>query len=197
MLEISALRQLDHALINKVLDKRDFYRRSSNYSGRWRGHDQAITGEIRENCHSMCDFLQAQKDYKIMLIQDWGYLYTNNLELVRSMERLAYITPRELKQVSVDLARDTMLIRNSTHQYRSYFRTAKINSDQKNKLCNFLLNQDNIRMSPMLNKWPKNTKHYYIEYIFFIDHDNISLPTMLSLIQPDCIRKTVRLVRYK
>ena len=196
MNEMSALRELDHAIINSVLDSR-VQRRMPNYGDSWRSQRQ-ITDQHREHCHAMCDFLLAQQNYKIVISQDWGYFYTSDLAAIRAMEQLGYIKPLFIKQALLDRPRDTLLIRNSEHEYRTYFKPGRISDREKNSLQSFLNNQQNIRLGPSLKDFfKKSNTYHYINDNFFIDHDGLGILTMLSLVRSNCVRKTVKLIRDK
>lgn len=196
MPEMTALRELDHVMIDQVLDSRS-QRRMPNFGGSWRTN-RIITDEHREHCHAMCDLLLAQQNYKITISQDWGYFYTNDLATVRRMEQLSYIIPLSVKQAQLDRPRDTLVIQNSQHEYRTYFKPGRISTRDKESLQSFLGNQENIRLGPALKNFFKRSNNYhYINDNFFIDHNGQGMLTMLSLVRPNCIRKTVKLLRDK
>lgn len=196
MPEMSALRELDHAAIDRVLESRS-QRRMPNFGGSWRSL-RVITDEHREQCHAMCDFLLAQQNYKIVISQDWGYFYTNDLAAIRTMEQLKYIVPLDVKQAQLDRPRDTLLIRNSQHEYRTYFKPGRISDKEKSSLESFLNSQENLRQGPSLKEFfKKSNKYHYINDNFFIDHDGLGILTMLSLVRSNCVRKTVKLIRDK
>lgn len=198
MTEMSALRELDHDSIDHVLDSRGQFR-SPNFGGSWRSQPRSpVAPESRKNCHEMCDFLLSQKDYKIVVTMDWGYFYSNDLVRIREMEKFGYVTPLNIKQAVLDRPRGTLLIRNSQHEYRSYFKPGRISDQEKLSLESFLNNQENIRMGPGLRDFFKRTnKYHYINDNFFIDHDGMGMLTMLGLVRAQCIRKTVKLIRDK
>jgi len=195
---MSALRELDHDNIDHVLDSRGRWRKP-NFGGSWRSQEQEpVAPESRRHCHEMCDFLLAQKDYKVVITMDWGYFYSNDLARIREMEQLEYVKPLTIKQAVIDRPRGTLLIRNSQHEYRSYFKPGRISDQEKLSLENFLNNQENIRMGPALkNFFKRYNKYHYINDNFFIDHDGMGMLTMLGLVRAQCIRKTVKLIRDK
>ena len=196
MPEMTALRELDHVVIDQVLDSRS-QRRMPNFGGSWRT-PREITDQHREHCHAMCDFLLAQQNYKITVSQDWGYFYTNDLAAVRRIEQLSYIVPLSIKQAQLNRPRNTLVIQNSQHEYRTYFKPGRISARDKENLQSFLGNQENIRLGPALkNFFTRSITYHYINDNFFIDHDGQGILTMLSLVRPNCVRKTVKLLRDK
>lgn len=200
MQEVSVLREgLDHDAITRVLAYRESWNRSPNFGGSWRSRrGKEINDDVRKGCHALCDFLLAQSDYKLMLSMDWGYIYTNDLPMIESMQDLDYITPVGLKQVVVDRPRDTLIIQNSQHEMRSFFRSARLTQEQKDNLTQFLRNQDDVRMGPGLARFLKDEQKYrYINDNNFIDHNGTGILLMLNLILPRAIRKTVKLLKHK
>lgn len=200
MPEMSSLRGLDHAEIDRLITYRNTWKvRNPNFGGSWRARRQEITEEERANCHTLCDFLLARSDqFKLTISTDWAYIYSNNLSMLRSLENLDCILPLSLKQAIIDRPRDTLLIRNSQHQYRSYFRAQRISHEQKVNLANFLKNQKDIRLGPGLSGFiSDDQKYHYMNDNNFIDHDEQGILLMLEMVLPRSIRKTVKLIRHK
>jgi hypothetical protein len=197
--EMSCVRDLNHQIIDRMIDHRNTWRqRSPNFGGSWVSRRGQITEQQRVNCHAMCDFLQNQQDYKIVVSGDWGYFYTSDLDKIRIMESLDYILPLGIKRSKLDRPRDTLIIKNSKHEFRTYFRSQRLEERQRISLVDFLSNQDSIRLSPSLEQFVKlNEKHYYVNDNFFIDHDGMGMITMLGLVLPRATRKTVKLIRDK
>jgi hypothetical protein len=114
------------------------------------------------------------------------------------MEQLSYVFPLVIKQAQLDRPRNTLLIRNSKHEYRTYFKPGRISDQEKQNLQSFLNNQENVRLGPALKDFFKRSNTYhYINDNFFIDHDGQGILTMLSLVRSNCVRKTVKLIRDK
>ena len=196
---MSALRELDHAYIDRDLDYRSSWRsRNPNFGGSWRGRGGEITTEHRTNCHALCDYLLTKQDYKLVIYNDWGYVYSSDLAMLREMEQLEYLTPASMKQVKLDIPRDSILIKSSEHEWRSYFFAGRMTAEQKESLRTFLANQTDIRIGPGLKRFLYTfQKHHYINDNAFIDHNGQGIITMLGLILPKAIRKTLKLIRDK
>lgn len=197
--ELSALRELDHNHINRELDHKSMWRqRNPNFGGSWRGRRGEITAENRANCHALCDYLLAQQDYKLVIYNDWGYVYSSDLAMLRNMEQVSYLRAVSMKRAVIDLPRDSILIKSSEHEWRSYFRAGRITDQQKESLRNFLHNQEDIRIGPGLKRFFTNThNHHYINDNMFVDHNGQGIVMMLELILPKAIRKTLKLLRDK
>jgi len=199
MEEMSCVREVSHDKIDRMIDYRNMWRqRSPNFGGSWQSRRGQVTDEQRTNCHAMCDFLLAQKDYKLVVSQDWGYVYTNDISLARAMESLPYILPLSIKQSVLDRPRDTLRIKNSRHEFRTYFRAQRLDQNQRQNLVDFLSNQQSIRPGPGLKQFmTADYAHTYVSENFFIDHDGMGIITMLGLVLPRATRKTVKLINDK
>jgi hypothetical protein len=197
--ELSALRELDHAHIDRELNHRSSWRqRNPNFGGSWRGRGNEITDQHRTDCHLLCDYLLAQQNYKLVIYGDWGYVYSSDLSMLRNIEKLNYLKAVNIKHAVTDIPRGSILIKSSQHEYRSYFRAGRVTAQQRESLRNFLANQQDVRTGPGLQKFLNNTQtHHYINDNMFIDHNGQGIVMMLGLILPRAIRKTLTLVRDK
>lgn len=197
--EICCIREMDHGLIDRLIEHKNAWRqRSPNFGGSWVSRRRQITDDARTNCHAMLDYLQAHNSFKIVISMDWGYLYTNDMDFIRRTEKLSYIQPLRISQSILDRPRDTLRIQSSEHEFRTYFRAQRLEERQRNSLADFLRSQNSIRLSPSLKDFVRrDQKHYYVNENFFIDHDGMGMITMLSLVLPRATRKTVKLIRDK
>lgn len=200
MPELSVLRNNTHNDIDHELTRRkDWRERNRNFGGSW-AYKRDITPEIRTNCHRLFDEFSKlpAKSFKLTVSMDHGYLYLNDLALVRYFETLSYIRTHKLTEAIVDVPRDTMVIRSSNYSHRSYFKYLRLDSNQAERLSLFLQSQEDIRLSPGLKKWVEGygASFYFPDY-FFIDYNNPSIITMLGMLVPSPIRKTVKIVNDK
>jgi hypothetical protein len=196
--EVSALRNsLDPADIADVLDSREKWR--TRVRERWphnnfvRGHD-AITDRTREDLYAFADFLSLiEESYKMVISVNQCRVYSNSAILLERMGRLPFVHLPNYTESKIIRARNTLTLVNPLHEYRSYFRNTKLSTDEKNHLMDFLNGQKDVRKSPGLQQWidqPFNRTQNY----FFIDYNGSSWLTMLSLVRPGLIRRTVQIV---
>jgi len=195
--EVSALRDsLDRVSIDDLLDRRQRWR--ERVRQRWphnnfvRGHD-AITDLVRENLYNFAEFLTlATEPYKMVITVDHCRIYSNSTNLLERIGRLPFVHRPRYTESQITRARNTIVLRNAPYQYRSYFKSVKLTPEEKTQIDNFLKGQD-IRISPALHEWmatPFNrTQDYY-----FVDHNSELWLTMLALIRPGLIRRTVEIV---
>jgi len=195
--EVSALRDsLDRASIDEMLDRRQRWR--ERVRQRWphnnfvRGHD-TITDLVRTNLYDFAEFLNlAAEPYKMVITVDQCRIYSNSVNLLERIGRLPFVNLPQYSQSVVTRARNTIVLKNSQYQYRSYFRNIKLNSEEKAQINDFL-NQQDVRISPALKEWIATPFNRTQDY-FFVDHGSELWLTMLSLVRPGLIRRTVEIV---
>jgi hypothetical protein len=205
--EISCLREqdLDCARIRHMLDRRKQWREVAHQ--RWNGQKpnaqqsrlwNEITEEVEQNLYDFADILRnSGVDLKLVVSSNCGWVYTNSLELINELKPMRMLTGKKYSKVVVDRPKNTILLKNPQHQFRSYFKITKITSEQKDMLINFLNNQQSsIRISPALVNWTTSAFHRTQDY-FFVDHNEMSWLTMLALVHPGIIRKTQQIIQAK
>jgi hypothetical protein len=188
-----------------MLDRRKQWRKVAHQ--RWNGQKpnaqqsrlwNEITEEVEQNLYDFADILRnSGVDLKLVVSSNCGWVYTNSLELIGELKPMRMLTGKKYSEAVIDRPKNTILLKNPQHQFRSYFKITKITSDQKDMLINFLNNQRaGIRVSPALETWTTSAFHRTQDY-FFVDHDEMSWLTMLSLVHPGIIRKTLQIVTAK
>jgi len=157
-----------------------------------------ITDEVEQNLYDFADILRnSGTDLKLVVSTDYGWVYTNSLELISRLKLMRMLTGKKYSEAVVDRPKNTILLKNPRHRFRSYFKITKITSEQKNMLINFLNNQHSgIRIGPALAKWTISAFYRTQDY-FFVDHNEMSWLTMLALVHPGIIRKTQQILPAK
>ena len=207
--EASALRDLNHDEIDRTLARRrDWIEIAQqrwntgkkiivkhNISGRQR---KEITADTVKNLHSLAELLLTTAiDYKLVVSVNQGHVYTNDLTLIDQLDQLDFLTNKYYSQAQVNRPKNTIRLKNPQHQYRSYFKIAKLTAVQKDHLMDFLHNQkDSVRVSPALQRWIDQPFNRTQDY-FFVDYDTSSWLTMLALVNPGLIRKTMQIIPAK
>lgn len=205
--EVTALRSLNPEEINETIRRRRVWREVSRQ--RWltnnhklgtimRHRDKEITDEVVAKLHDLAKILRnTETDFKFVINIDRGCVYTNDLNFLQKLDGLDYLLDKSYCRAQITRARDTIELKDPKHPYRSYFKSTRITHQQAFYLSNFLSNhQENIRVSPALTQWsafPHTRLHDY----FFVDHDSFSWLTMLNLVHPGLIRKTMTIVGAK
>jgi hypothetical protein len=115
------------------------------------------------------------------------------------MCELSYLRIGNVRTAVLSLPRDTVVIRNPEYQYRTYFREREVSDDRKATLINWLEAQKGaVRPSPATRQWLKNSKSHwrsrYMQRYYYVEHDSLQYETMLSLVIPGHVRKTVPVI---
>ena len=192
----------DHAEIDARLTKQQEWR--ERLRQRWPAdslnrYSSIITNQQRAAIHSMADFIQnIQSPFKIVVENRTMRIYTNEINVLNNIAQLDYIDRKCYAQTIVDRPRNTVRLKNPRHLYRSYFKETKITPDDKLAITNFLINQQGIRIGQGLKDWINETRltysSKYTRNYFFVDYNHASWLTMLNLIRPGLIRRTVDII---
>ena len=175
---------------------------SRNYpGGSWMGvwEKIVITKTVRENVHAMADFLLAwEEPMRVMIFGDWMHIYSQGPDLAHAVGRLHFVDPAHVCVTCLDLRgpKDALVLKKAKHAYRTYFRWCSIDADTRQRLCDLLCCQPDVRMSPSLTHcFVAQHKHLFDYY--FIDHDSENILTLLALCAPGLTRKTLPIVADK
>ena len=126
-------------------------------------------------------------------------IYTNRRRLADRLIDLGNdgIHMRLVREAVISKPAGVIQLQESRYAYRTYFRERKYTRDQRDMLKNFLdSRQDTLRVSPALSDWINGNVGYilnlnYSRSHFFVDHDHPNEGTMLSLVMPGIVRKTM------
>lgn len=198
--EFHCLRELSHARIDNIMGARREWGRKIQLRqpGSWYWAALDITEQDVANLHSMCDFLlEDDRERKLVIAGSWFYFYTNDFDFVRDVMALSWLDQDRLELTQVELfgQPDTIVRHEPRHRMRSYLRSM-ILDDRKREILGALMGQqEQIRLSPSLKQWIDHPRWNRIMDHHFIDHDDSSILTLLALIEPRLIRKTVLIVK--
>lgn len=210
--EATCLRDsLDHDRIDRMIERRIAWREISQqrYASNVKSslfpgaatilarRQKEITEETVSNLHKLADILlTAPSDFKLVVSVDQGHVYTNDLALIDQINNVPGVTQKSYSRAVICRPKDTIQLKEPKHQFRSYFKITKITQEQKDQLISFLANQQTVRLSPSLQHWTTASFNRTQDY-FFVDHNGMPWVTMLSLVRPGIIRKTVQIIQAK
>lgn len=196
--EVSAIRGLpERDEIEKILHTRQKWRNDVRH--RWPGLNTFLGQDGIDQSQMMAvldfaDFLRKHDtDYKMVISVSWVWIYSNNLELIQKIQDLSYVKQVQLTEAVITRPRDCVVLKKSTNQWRSYFRSQRLDSEQKHSLKNFLQNQQDVRTSTALQQW-LDTHYARSQDYYFVDHNGGGFEIMLNLVAPNIIRKTLPIV---
>lgn len=205
--EVSCLRELDHERIDDNMTRRKAWRDISRQrwqNGAWKVSTQMrrtwkeITQETVDDLHQLTGkLLSTDAVFKLVVSANQAWIYSNNLDLVNDINNLDILTNKKASYAQITRPKNTLRLKNSQYKFRSYFRMIKLTVSQKQHLTDFLQNQQQfLRISPALTQWINQPFNRTQDH-FFVDHDSINWITMLALVLPGAIRKTVQIVSGK
>jgi hypothetical protein len=204
--EATCLRELDHANIDDLIQRRKQWQEVTQQrwingrqnttilSRRWK----EITEKTVTDLHSVADvLLTSTVDFKLVVSVHQGYVYTNDLGLLAKLDLMSELTCKTRTQAQVDRPENTIRLKKSNHDFRSYFRTLHLSAQEKQQLVNFLkTQQDFVRISPSMTQWIKEPFTRLQDY-YFVDHASTQWLTLISLVSPGLIRKTMQILADK
>jgi hypothetical protein len=204
--EATCLRELDHANIDELIQRRKQWQEVAQQrwingrqnttilSRRWK----EITEQTVADLHSVADvLLTSTTDFKLVVSVHQGYVYTNDLALLSKLDGMPELTCKTRTQAQVDRPQNTIRLKKSNYNFRSYFKTLHLSAQEKQQLVNFLkTQQDFVRTSPAMIQWIREPFTRLQDY-YFVDHDSRQWLTLISLVSPGIIRKTMQILADK
>lgn len=205
--EVSCLRVLDHAHIDDFIERRKQWQEIAQQ--RWikggqkyglimRRRWNQITPQTVIDLHTLTDILlSTQGEFKLVVSLNQGYVYTNDLSLIDRLDAMPELTFKTYTRAQISRPKNTIQLKKSPYKLRTFFKLIKLTPEQKYQLEGFLLSQQaNVRLSPALQTWIDQPFTRIQDY-FFIDHETESWLTLISLVVPGIVRKTMHIISTK
>ena len=166
---------------------------------KWTDRSWTVTKEtaLRETRDVL---LSETAPFKTVVSFNTVSIYTNRPKLADRLVNLGNdeVRIRLVRQAVISKPAGVIQLQESQYAYRTYLRERRINLDQRNMLANFLNSRkDTLRVSPALDNWVNGKfigyirNHSYSRSYYFVDHDHPNEGTMLSLVLPGIVRKTM------
>jgi len=205
--EIGCIRSLDQKKMQSHIRVRMEYeaRRNSHYQRYGEKFESKFTTRCCDNLEGMRALLATETPPKKMVFfNNYLTVYTNNLGLHGRLMACDWIESVDLKRAELNLPPDTILLKNPQYQYRTYFRGRSLGKTQKARLAVWVTTQGddiaaskslqaflNIETSPKMYWWRSDATESY----YYIEHNSLQYETMLSMICPGMVRKTMPIVK--
>jgi len=136
----------------------------------------------------------VRNQVKIMFSGDWGYIYSNDRDLLIKIDDLPYVTGYYIKEAVVSRTKNTIELKSSAYQFRSYFAYKKYDEDKKARIQDYLKNQPDVKIGRGLNHWLKYKISDWSRRHYYFDHNDPKIELMLQLMFPDIIRTTMPII---
>jgi hypothetical protein len=201
--EASALRVLDHASIDSMIKRKQMWRQTAqqrriNNKQATRIHWRDITEDTVNNLHLVAQtLLITTTDFKLVVGGNRAWVYTNDCSLFDQLDVISVLQHKTYTQAQINRPRDSIRLQRSNYKFRTYFRFVKLTATEKNTLSAFLIGQQShAKLSPSLKLWIQNPFNRVQDY-FFVDYATDSWLTMLNLVRPGLVRKTLHIITDK
>ena len=199
--EASCLRYLDANRFERAIVNAKYWAEND----RWTDRTWTVTKEtaLRETRDVL---LTETAPFKTVVSFNTVCIYTNRRALANRLMALGNdgIHMRLVRRALISKPANVVQLRESKYAYRTYLRERKYTKDQRDILAGFLNSRrDTLRVSPALSDWANgNTMGYilnlnYSRSYYFVDHDHPNEGTMLGLVLPGIVRKTMRIETTK
>jgi len=136
--------------------------------------------------------LNTKVDYQRQVYWGQQNIYSNDLDFLLYLAALPYVKKAEIRQASVTKPRDRVQLKSSQHRFRSWFRERHYDDREKQLIKDFVLSRlSYFRITPKLHQRLRGD-HFFDQPLGydFIDHDSEHDVLMLTMVVPNCIRKT-------
>ena len=167
----------DHEDIDQRLTRQQEWREKMRQrwpSDQLNRYHSIIDDVTRANVHSMADFVTGiSTPYKIVVENKTMRIYSNDLNIIQSVEYIDFLARKRYAQVLINRPKDTILLKNPQHKYRSYFRETRVTTEERDAIGRFLMSQPGIRLSQGLHSWLNRDIQAYVskytrEYFFVV-----------------------------
>ena len=156
---------------------------------------ETVTKIRLNNLVDMLDHLwPIRKQVKIMFSGDWGYIYSNDRDLLIKIDDLPCVTGYYIKEAVVSRTKNTVVRKSSAYRFRSYFAYKKYDEDKKARISDYLKNQPDVKIGRGLNRWLKYKISDWSRRHYYFDHNDPKIELMLQLMFPDIIRITMPII---
>ena len=193
--EASCLRYLEPGRFEAAIRNAKHWAENAKWTDRaWSITKETALRETREV------LLAETTPFKTVVSFNTVSVYTNHRGLADRLVTLGNdgVRVRLARQAVISRPANVVQLRESKYAYRTYFKERKYTREQRLMLANFLNSRrDTLRVSTALDNWANGKllgyirNHSYSRAHYFIDHDHPNEGTMLSLVLPGIVRKTM------
>jgi hypothetical protein len=147
-----------------------------------------------QNVQAVATVLLSFKDRcRTMITGDWVNLYTSDLMLLEQLSQMTGLVKKRYHRCVITRERDSVILRKTQHQYRTYFNQMCLDRPEKQRLLNFVNNRgDYFRITPGFRRRLESDWSWCnLDRTNFLDHHDSGDALMLNLVLPGIVRMTV------
>jgi hypothetical protein len=159
--------------------------------GRW---SHGFVQQRYDNCMDLMNRLKAAPvPYKRNVYYGSQNIYSNDVTWLSEIGQLPYLNFVSLREAAVTRPSDRVQLRQSQHQFRSWFRERSYTPEERRLMCDFLMSRkEYFRITPALKKRLTGQSVFNQPTGYdFVDHDSEHDVLMLNMVVPNCIKKTL------
>jgi hypothetical protein len=193
--EANCLRYLETVKFEAAVRNAEYWAEKDKWTVRaWSVTKETALRETRDV------LLSETAPFKTVVSFNTVCIYTNQRQLADRLIDLGNdgVILRLVRQAVLTRPAGVVQLQESRYAYRTYLRERKYTKDQRDMLANFLHSRrDTLRVSPALDEWVNGMFVGYVRNLsysrsyYFVDHDHPNEGTMLSLVLPGIVRKTM------
>ena len=192
---------LEQTQVDKSIGKRKYWEGSVYGASKHSVYSEQIRSDLLTTA---LYFKNSSDQFKLIFAGSSHLsLYTNSLQLVESLVAAATaqtlpIKIKTVKKCLLTVAPDTIILNDPKHKFRTYFKEITITAQAVGQLKVWLQQQqqaNEIKCSSSVESYLLTHGHYHTRSHWYIDHNSNSYETMIGMISPGLVRKTINLQR--
>ena len=192
--EANCLRYLEPAEFTRAIRNAKHWAENDKWTDRaWSITKETALYETRDL------LLSETEPFKTVVSFNTVSIYTNHPDLADRLINIDNdgVRLRLVRQAAITRPAGVVQLRESQYAYRTYFRERKYGLEQRTMLANFLNSRkDTLHPCDALTAWLEGGSGFrynrnYSRAHYFVDHDHPNEGTMLSLVMPGIVRKTM------
>jgi hypothetical protein len=188
--EAGCLRAKTHTEFLRTIQQRNSMRNSTYYFD----HKRKIEGDVLDNLTAAFFELERCREHiKLIISYNILYIYSNDVKLLNRLAKLSYVRFNSAVQAVVDKPRDVVMLTDPKFRYRSYFRDRMLTEQQAEMIMKFFdQRKDTFNVTRAFRySLTRYMRAPYIPRHLYVEHNDPKDITMLSLVMPGIIRKTL------
>jgi len=184
-------KDFDPEHITRIMDlRKNLYKRSNSSEKRYANH-----ATVKQLLKANEFFKSIERSSKFIFSGHMAYVYTNNYLLLDELDNLD-IGLDQSTTININRPKNTVFSQYQGFNKRCILKEINITNEEKLNFLKFLEgNKQNIRTSRGLSKFLKKSSNYHwLRGYFFVDFNNEKLISIMSLMIPGIIKKTIRII---
>lgn len=159
------------------------------------GTKSSIDGKVKDNLLAVWHELDAVRDsIKIVASYNILYIYSNDTSVLEHLANLQEVKYNIAVQAIVNKPRDVILKTNPKFKFRSYFKDRSLTEIERDRLLEFIKSrEDSFGVTTYFKDSLSRYTYHWLQRHQFVEHNDPKDITMLSLVVPGLIRKTLRI----